>query len=107
MQVKYAKEQFNCMYRYVQYFYENVCDVQVKGFLKSFQYNVWENSSWMLDDGQYYIVLNLTESDISVLLYVYENILFYTVEAQRIMSVCEDVFSSILEKYKVGKKDGV
>lgn len=104
MQVKYDKQQFNCMYRYVQYFYENVDDNSVKSFLKQFQYDVWEYSSWMIDDGKYYIVMNLNESDISVLLYVYENILFYTVEAQRIQAVCEDVFSQILDKYRNGSK---
>lgn len=105
MQVKYDRKQFNCMYRYVQYFYDNIDDVNVKGMLKQLQYDLWEYSGWMLDDGQYYIILNLNESDISMLLYVYENILFYTVEAQRIQAVCEDVFERILEKYKGEKKN--
>lgn len=111
MQVKYGKDQFNYMYRVVQFFYEQSDEYYVKEMLSNFMKNTEEYSSWMIEGGEMKIVLNMTDADLSVLLYVYENILFYTVEGQRIMNVCEDNFTKFLKKAESretkSEKDGV
>ncbi len=96
MLIKYEKNQFNYMYRMASYFASQAEEIrdQINWFLHSIE----DNPSWLMEDGKDYIVLNLGEREIAVLLYVYENTVFFTAEGQRIMSVCEDKFSQIKKK---------
>lgn len=93
MLIKYEKDQFNYMYRMASYFMEMAEDV--KPMIDSFLVYIKNSPSWLMEDGKEYIVLDLGEREIAILLYIYENTVFFTAEGMRIMRSCEDVFSQL------------
>ena len=102
MLIKYDKDQFNYMFRMADYFATQTPEVRemIDGFLSYIK----DSPSWLNEDGKEYIVLDLGEREIAVLLYVYENTVFFTVEGQRIMRSCTDVFSQLKKKAMEGQK---
>lgn len=103
MDFKYGKDQFNYIYRIANYFKETVPDENVKEIIANYIEDITKNNSWIMEDGSMNIILKMTQFDISVHMYIFENILLYTAEAQRIMAVCDDKFSELLKKAEKGK----
>lgn len=93
MLIKYEKDQFNYMYRMASWFMSQA--KEVAPMIDSFLVYLRNNPGWMLEDGKDYIVLDLGEREIAVLLYIYENTVFFTAEGQRIMNTCEDMFTKL------------
>ena len=102
MLIKYDKNQFNYMYRMAEYFKSMAEDV--RSIIDSFQTYIKDSPSWLNEDGKEYIVLDLGEREIAILLYIYENTVFFTAEGQRIMASCSDVFSQLKKKAMEGGK---
>lgn len=98
MMIKYDKNQYNYMFRMTQYFLEMTDNNEIKKMISDFTNRIEYSCGWIMEDGSTKIVLNLSEADIAVLLYVYENIIFFTAEGQRIMNVCPDRFSVLYKK---------
>lgn len=98
MQIAYDKNQYNYMYRICQFFIEECQDNKIKNMINDFLKRIEDTIGWYVSEGLIKAVLTLNEPDIEVLLYVYENIIFFTAEGQRIMNVCEDRYSYIYEK---------
>lgn len=102
MQIKYAKENFNFLYRMLEWFLENTQVLEVKGAIDILMRKIRGCHSWEFSD-DIFIILDLDDSDISTLLYVYENSLFVTYEAKVIMNLCNDEFSLLKEIDKKGR----
>ena len=103
MQIAYDKGQYNYLYRMCTYFIEQVKESEIKQKIGDFLNRIEDNCGWYQSEGYLKIVLNMSDSDVEVLLYVLENIVFYTIEARRIMNVCEDRFSYVKDRSFEGK----
>ncbi len=105
MQIAYSKDQYNYMYRMCRYFMDECRDEKIQNMIDQFLMRIESTCGWFFGDGQLKIVLNLGDVDIEVLLYIYENVIFFTAEGQRIMRVCEDRFSVVKEKSYQGESN--
>ena len=104
MQIAYDKNQYNYMYRICKFFIEECKEIKIQNMINDFLSRIESNVGWFSSDGVMKVVLNLTDADIEVLLYVSENIIFFTAEGQRIMRVCEDRYSYIYQKSFEGER---
>lgn len=102
MQIKYAKENFNFLYRMLEWFMENTEENNIKNAIDILVHKIQYCHSWEFSS-ETFIILDLDDSDISTLLYVYENSLFVTYEAKVIMNICSDNFTRLKEIDKQGR----
>lgn len=104
MQIAYDKDQYNYMYRICKFFMEECKEIPIQNMINDFLTRIEDSIGWYTHEGKIKAVLTLTDADIEVLLYVYENIIFFTAEGQRIMRVCEDRYTYIKNKSFEGEK---
>lgn len=97
MLLKYNENCFNYLWRITEYFYENTEEQEVKKNIQNLWSKIEANHFWYTEGGLS-IILDLNEADISIIFYVYENIIFFTYEARAIMNKCDNVFKKLLEK---------
>lgn len=98
MDFKYGKDQYNYIYRIANYFKDMTDDDNIKDVISQYLNDITNNVSWIMEDGNMNIIIHMSQFDVSIHMYIFENILFYTAEAQRIMSICEDKFNELLKK---------